>query len=156
MADRDSVVGIATGYGLDDPGIRCRWEPNFPQPSKTYHGAYPGWYTMGTGSFSGVMWSGSGVDRQPKSSAEVKERIVLCLYSPSGTSRPVLEWILPLFLHFYTCRCSTHWQKYELVLFSVRSAPGNAKQKRTQQCAVILIWQYKLLAHRTWHVQHIK
>ena len=30
---RDSVVGIATRYGLDDPGIESRWGRDFPQPS---------------------------------------------------------------------------------------------------------------------------
>jgi hypothetical protein len=30
---RDSVVGIATRYGLDGPGIESRWGRDFPQPS---------------------------------------------------------------------------------------------------------------------------
>jgi hypothetical protein len=38
-------------------------------------------------SFPGVKWSGRGVDHPLPSSAEVKERIELYLYSPSG---PVL------------------------------------------------------------------
>ena len=29
-----SVVGIATGYGLDGPGIECRWEREFPHLSR--------------------------------------------------------------------------------------------------------------------------
>jgi hypothetical protein len=29
-----SSVGIATRYGLDDPGIESRWRPDSPQPSK--------------------------------------------------------------------------------------------------------------------------
>ena len=29
-----SVVGIATGYGLDGPGIESRWERDFPHLSK--------------------------------------------------------------------------------------------------------------------------
>ena len=29
-----SVVGIATGYGLDGPGIESRWERDFPPPSR--------------------------------------------------------------------------------------------------------------------------
>ena len=34
--DRDSSVGIATGYGLDGPGIesQLRGGPDFPHPSK--------------------------------------------------------------------------------------------------------------------------
>jgi hypothetical protein len=32
---RQSVVGIATGYGLDGPGIESRWGLDFPYPSRT-------------------------------------------------------------------------------------------------------------------------
>ena len=31
---RDSSVGIATGYGLDVPGIETRWGRDFSQPSR--------------------------------------------------------------------------------------------------------------------------
>jgi hypothetical protein len=31
---RDSVVGIATRYGLDGPGIESRWGRDFSQPSR--------------------------------------------------------------------------------------------------------------------------
>jgi hypothetical protein len=31
---RDSVVGIATRYGLDGPDIDSRWRRNFPHPSR--------------------------------------------------------------------------------------------------------------------------
>ena len=49
---------------------------------------------MGTGSFLGVKRPGHGVDHPPPSSAEVKERIELYLYSPSGPLWTVLEWTL--------------------------------------------------------------
>ena len=29
-----SVVGIATAYGLDGPGVESRWERDFPQLSR--------------------------------------------------------------------------------------------------------------------------
>jgi hypothetical protein len=45
---------------------------------------------MGTGSFPGVKRPGRGVDHPPQSSAEVKERGELYLYSPSGPSWTVL------------------------------------------------------------------
>jgi hypothetical protein len=51
---------------------------------------------MGTGSFPGVKWPERGVDHPPPSSAEVKERVELYLYSPSGPSWPVLGRTLPL------------------------------------------------------------
>jgi hypothetical protein len=48
-----SVVGIASGYGLDGPWIESRWERDFP-PVQTGPGAHPASCTMGTGSFPGV------------------------------------------------------------------------------------------------------
>ena len=34
MCGPGSVVGIATGYGLDGPGIESRWERDFPDLSR--------------------------------------------------------------------------------------------------------------------------
>jgi len=45
---------------------------------------------MGIGSFLRVKQLGHGTDHQPASSAEVKERVGLYLYSPSGPLWPVL------------------------------------------------------------------
>jgi cobalamin synthase len=53
---------------------------------------------MGTGSFLRVRWPGRGVDHPPPSTAEVKGRVKLYIYSPSGPSWPVLGWTLPLVL----------------------------------------------------------
>jgi len=53
-------------------------------------GAHPASYTMGTGSFPGVKRPGPGVDHQPQSNAEVKERVKLYLYSLFGPSWPVI------------------------------------------------------------------
>ena len=83
---RDSVVGIATRYGLDGPGIESRWGARFSATVQTGPEAHPASYTMGTGSFLGVELPGRGVDHPP----EVKERVELYLYSPSGPSWPVL------------------------------------------------------------------
>jgi hypothetical protein len=57
---RGSSVGIATGYGLDGPGIESRWEARFSAPVQTGPGAHPASRTMSTGSFPGVK-SGRGV-----------------------------------------------------------------------------------------------
>jgi hypothetical protein len=46
--------------------------------------------------FPGVKRPGRGADHPPSSSAEVKERVQLYLYSHSGSSWPVLGWPLPL------------------------------------------------------------
>jgi hypothetical protein len=63
---------------------------------QTDPGAHPASYTMGTGSFPGVKRPGRGADHPPPTSAEVKERVDLYLYSPSGPSWPVLGKALPL------------------------------------------------------------
>jgi hypothetical protein len=67
-----SVVGIATGYGLDGPGIESLWVARFSAPVQTGPGAHPASCTMGTGSFPGVK-NGQGVTLtpQPLSSAVV-------------------------------------------------------------------------------------
>jgi hypothetical protein len=44
----------------------------------------------GMGSFLGVKWPSCGVDHPPPPNAEVKERVELHLYSPSGPSWPVI------------------------------------------------------------------
>jgi len=58
--------------------------PDWPwgPPSLPYNG-----YRV---SFPGVKRPGCGIDHPPPSSAEVKERVELYLYSPSGPSCPVL------------------------------------------------------------------
>jgi hypothetical protein len=83
---QDSSDGIATRYGLEGPGIETRCTARFSAPVQTGPEAHPPSYTVGTGSFPGVKRSGSGVDHLPSSSAEVKERAELYLYSTYGPS----------------------------------------------------------------------
>jgi len=56
----------------------------FFAPVQTGLGAHPASYTMGTVSFLGGKAVGGGVDHPSPSSAEVKERVKLYLYSPLG------------------------------------------------------------------------
>jgi hypothetical protein len=86
----DSVVGIANRYGLNGTGIESRWGARFSAPVQTDPGAHPASYTMGIGSFPGVKRPGHGVDHPAPCSAEVKERVDLYLYRPSGPSWPPL------------------------------------------------------------------
>ena len=115
MVDRDSIVGIATRYGLDGPCIESRWGCDFPH--------YPDW-PWGPSSFlwngywvlPRVKWLGRGIDHPPPSSADVKERVQLYLYSPSGPLWPVIGWTLPIFIlmtaeHFYPKKAAK-WIKH--------------------------------------------
>jgi hypothetical protein len=88
---RDSSVGTATRYWLDGPVIETRWGARFSAPVQTSPWAHPVSYTTGTGSFPKVKRPGCGVYHPPPSSAEVKERVELYHYSPSGPSGPVPE-----------------------------------------------------------------
>jgi len=91
---RDSSV-CTTRYGLDGPGIESRWgeifciRPDRPwgPPSLLYN-----WYRVFPEGKAAGAW------RWPptQSNAEVKGRLVLYLYSPSGLSWLVIRWTLPL------------------------------------------------------------
>jgi hypothetical protein len=63
-------------------GDRIPVGERFSAPVQTGPEAHPTSYTMGTGSFPGAKRPGCGVDHPPPSSAEVKERVELYLYSP--------------------------------------------------------------------------
>jgi len=89
---RDSSVGVATGYGLNGPGIESRWGSRFAEPVQAGPGANTVSDTMSTGSFQGVKQPGGGFDHPRASSAEVKERVELYLYSPSWPSWSFLGW----------------------------------------------------------------
>ena len=49
-----SIVGIATGCGLDGPGIESQWGARFFTPVQTGPGAHSASCTMGAESFQGV------------------------------------------------------------------------------------------------------
>ena len=71
-------------------GDRKPVKARFSTPVQTGLGANPASYTMGTGSFTGVKRPRRDVDDPPTSSAEVKERVELYLYSLFGPSWPVI------------------------------------------------------------------
>ena len=90
--------------------ITCAWSKRLCVINPGIHtsavqtgpGAHPASYTTGTVSFPGVKRPGSGVDHPTPSSNEVKERVELYLYPPSGPSWPVLGWALPLLYFTFT------------------------------------------------------
>jgi hypothetical protein len=84
---RDSSVGIAIGYGLDDRCSRVR----FPAGTGIFSlhsvqngfGAHPASYPRGTGAVSlEVKRPGCETDHSPPFSAEVKEWVGLYIHSP--------------------------------------------------------------------------
>ena len=60
-------VGIATGYGLDGPGIEFLWRERFSVPVQSSPEAHPASYTMGAESFLGVKRPGRDVDHPHQS-----------------------------------------------------------------------------------------
>ena len=73
--------------------------PRFFAPVEASRGAHPASCRSGIGSPSPrVKWSGSGLDHSSPPGAEVKERVELKIYSPTGPPSPVLGWTLLLTL----------------------------------------------------------
>jgi len=66
----------------------------FSAPIQTGPRALPASYTVGTGSFRGKV-AGAWHWQPTQSSAEVKGRVELYLYSPTGPSWPVVGWPFP-------------------------------------------------------------
>ena len=87
-----------TRYGLDGPGIEFRWGRDFPYSSRTALGPTQPPVPWVPGLFPGVKRPELDIDHPLPFRAEVKKRVQLYLYSPSGPSWPVLRWTLPL--HF--------------------------------------------------------
>jgi hypothetical protein len=92
VKSRDSSVGIALGYGLDDRGFRVRFPTgagNFSLHHRVQNSskAHLVFYPTGTkGSFPGVKRPGREADNSPPSSAEFKEWVELYLHSPNKPS----------------------------------------------------------------------
>jgi hypothetical protein len=76
---RDSSVDIATRYELDDPRIEPRYRRYFPHLSRPVVGPTQPPIQLYRVSFQGVKRSGRGFDHPSSSSAEVKERVELCI-----------------------------------------------------------------------------
>jgi hypothetical protein len=92
----DSSGGIATSYGLDGPGIEHRWGARFFAPVQPPIQWVPSLFPGGENS------RGVALTTHLPPSAEVKERVELYFYSPSGCSWPLLGRTLPLplLMHF--------------------------------------------------------
>jgi hypothetical protein len=92
----EALTGIVLAYRR--PELAAGWtvrgsklgvgEISRSRPNRPW--ARPASYTMSTGPLPGVKRPGRGDDHPPPSSAEVKEKAELYLYSPSGPSWPVI------------------------------------------------------------------
>jgi hypothetical protein len=96
--------GKATGW--DGLGIESRWGwgRDFPHSSSPDLGPTQPPMPWVQGLFPGGKAAGAWRWPSNTSSAEVKERVELYFYSPSGLSWPVLGWTLPLPL-YHNRRC---------------------------------------------------
>ena len=84
FVNRDSSVGAANRDGLDGPGIETRWGWGFPHPPKPALGPHTASCTI-CSLFPGGKAARAGRWPTTPSSDEVKGRVKLYLYSPSGT-----------------------------------------------------------------------
>ena len=93
---RDSSVGIAIRYWLDDPGIESRWGAKFSALVHTGYRTHPASYTMDTGSFPGIKWPGRGANHPPHLAPRLKKEYIYTTTPPlSVLSSPILGRSLP-------------------------------------------------------------
>ena len=96
LKGRHSVASTATRYGLDGPGSNaggseiCHTRTHRPwgPPNLLYNGYWV--------SIRGVKRPGRGINRPPPCSCEFKERVELCMCSPTGPSWSFLRSTLLL------------------------------------------------------------
>jgi hypothetical protein len=72
---QDNVVGKATCYALDGPGVEFRWSEIFPTFSDRLLVQHSFHYDGRRVPFLGVKQPARGVDYLPPDNAEVKERV---------------------------------------------------------------------------------
>jgi hypothetical protein len=89
---RNSVVCIATRYGLDGPEIDVRWGRDLQHRSRPALGPTQPSIQWVPAHFPGDKAAGTWRWSPTLSSAEAKESVELHLYSPSGPSWPLLGW----------------------------------------------------------------
>jgi hypothetical protein len=128
---RVSSVCVTTRYGLHGPGIESRWGRYFPRLSRQ--------------ALRSIQGPAAGVWPSPPTSpsAEVKESVQLCLYSPFGPSWPVQGWTLRLPL-FYTTK------NVKCTLVQALSLCTGRTAHRGSRCIAILFHDHS--TRRGWGV----
>jgi len=137
--DPDSSVVIATHYGLNGPGIESRWGRDFPHPSRPALRPKQPPIQWVPSLSSRVKRPGRGLDHPHPYSAEVKERVKLYLYSPSGPSWPVLVWSLPLPAE------NNNNERFPVIWFSLLM-----KHNRQKKCAIKNTWRKQNTLEGVW------
>jgi hypothetical protein len=134
-----SVVGIATGYGLDGPGIESRWRRDFPHVSTQALGPTQPPVQWVPGLSWGKGRPGREADPSPSSSAVGHKRVELYLYSPYGpyglyrASMPAQGCTLPFILNTMGCPLLTLHKRHvwgrihqeKLLPWNITHAPGS-------------------------------
>jgi hypothetical protein len=147
----DSVVGIATGYGLDGPGIESRWGARYFAPVQTGPGTHPASCTMGTGSFPRVK-SGRSVTLTPHPLLVPWLRkgraIPLLPYGPYGLYRasvPVQGCTLP-YLMF---RFFLFWKNLIKIFKFYKNLSGIKGTSHEDLCTFIIISRWITISSRS-------
>ena len=100
-----SRVFVDTGYTsrrAEKSGYRIPVGRGFPHRLYRPWGPHVLLYNQHRLILPGVKLPAHGVNHPPPSSAEVKERVELCYFPPSGFPWSVLVWPLPFCLHWFT------------------------------------------------------
>jgi hypothetical protein len=85
---RDSVVDIATRYGLGCPRIEFRWQRDLPHPSRSALGSVQPPEVWVPDLLPGLKWVGHVFETT--NLAEVKEKVELYLSYAPGPSLPAI------------------------------------------------------------------
>jgi len=99
-----SSVGIATGYGLDGPGMECRWGRDFPHLSRPALGPTQPPVQWVPGLSLGKERPGRDTNPSPPSSAVVKKGQSYTSTPPMGRTvckEPQCLYKGALYLYFY-------------------------------------------------------
>jgi len=106
LCEPGSVVGIATGYWLDGPGIESRWKRDFPHLSRPALGPTQPLVQWIPGLSRGKERPGRDADPSPPSSTMVKKEYSYTSTSPMGRTactEPQCLYKDALYLYLLPC-----------------------------------------------------